>query len=215
MVETIYLMSEERNHIKVFVSSTVYDFETILRGVFSTLDGFGYDVYMSKEGTIPLSSRYSNLVNCVNGVEECDVFLGIVRPLQGTGILKKGERSITAQEFDRAIELDMPRFILADYRVEFAHKFLKLMGINLSDIPLYRERVRTENGEIIKERQPNDLIHGECVEIYRAAIKDQVRPAIDRIGNWAQPFKDWEDIQRFVEAQFKDVGRIKQLIHGE
>lgn len=160
-------MSEERNHIKVFVSSTVYDFETILRGVFSTLDGFGFDVYMSKEGTIPLSSRYSNLVNCVNGVEECDVFLGIVRPLQGTGILKRKERSITAQEFDRAIELDMPRFILADYRVEFAHKFLKLMGINLSDIPLYRERIRTENGETIKVRQPNDLIHGECVEIYR------------------------------------------------
>lgn len=89
------------------------------------------------------------------------------------------------------------------------------MGINLSDIPLYRERIRTENGETIKVRQPNDLIHGECVEIYRAAIKDQVRPAIDRIGNWAQPFKDWEDIQRFVEAQFKDVERIKQLIHGE
>ena len=48
-------MSEERNHIKVFVSSTVYDFETDLRRIFATLDGFGYDVYMSKEGTIRLA----------------------------------------------------------------------------------------------------------------------------------------------------------------
>lgn len=36
-------MSAERNHIKVFVSSTVYDFETDLRRIFATLDGFGYD----------------------------------------------------------------------------------------------------------------------------------------------------------------------------
>ena len=120
-------MSAERNHIKIFVSSTVYDFETELRRIFNTLDGFGYDVYMSKEGTIPLDSRLSNLVNCVNGVEDCDIFLGIVRPLIGSGVLEKEGRSITAQEFDKAIDLGMPRFILADYRVEFAHKFLKLM----------------------------------------------------------------------------------------
>ena len=96
-------MSEKRNHIKVFVSSTVYDFETDLRRIFLTLDGFWYDVYMSKEGTIPLDSRLSNLINCVNGVEECDIFLGIVRPLIGSGVLEKGGRSITAQEFDKAI----------------------------------------------------------------------------------------------------------------
>ena len=82
-------MSAERNHIKIFVSSTVYDFETDLRRIFATLDGYGYDVYMSKEGTIPLDSRFSNLVNCVNGVEECDVFLGIVRPRIGSGVLEK------------------------------------------------------------------------------------------------------------------------------
>ena len=82
-------MNEERNHIKIFVSSTVYDFETDLRRIFLTLDGFGYDVYMSKEGTIPLDSRLSNLINCVNGVEECDIFLGIVRPLIGSGVLEK------------------------------------------------------------------------------------------------------------------------------
>ena len=37
-------MYKERNHIKVFVSSTVYDFESQLDMVYSTLDGYGYDV---------------------------------------------------------------------------------------------------------------------------------------------------------------------------
>ena len=203
-------MTAERNHIKVFVSSTVYDFETVLRNIFIMLDGFGYDVYMSKEGTIPLNSRLSNLVNCVNGVDECDVFLGIVRPLIGSGVLEKGARSITAQEFDRAIELGMLRFILADYRVEFAHKFLNLMDQNPADIPLNKEKIK--DGKIIVK--PNNLVHGECVDIYRSAIQNHIHPASARIGNWAQPFKDGEDILRFVEAQFKNVELIKSLING-
>lgn len=207
-------MSEERNHIKVFVSSTVYDFETDLRRIFATLDGFGYDVYMSKEGTIPLDSRLSNLVNCVNGVEDCDIFLGIVRPRIGSGVLEKNGRSITAQEFDKAIEIGMPRFILADYRIEFAHKFLNLMNLNIDSIPLNREKIeKQENGEDVKILLPNNVVHGECVEIYRLAIQDQIEPA-NRIGNWAQPYKDSEDIQRFIESQFKDVERIKNLING-
>ena len=207
-------MSEERNHIKVFVSSTVYDFETDLRRIFLTLDGFGYDVYMSKEGTIPLDSRLSNLINCVNGVEECDIFLGIIRPLVGSGILEKGGRSITAQEFDKAIELNMPRFVLADYRVEFAHKFLNLMKLRIDDIPVNKTKeVTDEDGKRYVQKKPNNVIHGECVEIYRQAIQNNVTPASNRIGNWAQPYKDGEDIQRFLEAQFKDVERIKKLIN--
>lgn len=207
-------MSEKRNHIKVFVSSTVYDFETDLRRIFLTLDGFGYDVYMSKEGTIPLDSRLSNLINCVNGVEECDIFLGIVRPLIGSGVLEKGGRSITAQEFDKAIELGIPRFVLADYRIEFADKFLKLMKLSLNSIPLNRERTITDEKEGKKTILiPNNIVHGECVEIYRLAIQNDIKPA-NRIGNWAQPYKDSEDIQRFIESQFKDVERIKSLING-
>ena len=207
-------MSEERNHIKVFVSSTVYDFENDLRQIFLTLDGFGYDVYMSKEGTIPLDSRLSNLVNCVNGVEECDIFLGIVRPLIGSGVLEKGGRSITAQEFYKAIELAMPRFVLADYRVEFAHKFLNLMKQGLKSIPLNKEKTITdEEGKEKNVLIPNDVVHGECVEIYRLAIQNNIK-AVNRKGNWAQPYKDTEDILRFIESQFKNVERIKSLING-
>ena len=208
-------MSADRNHIKVFVSSTVYDFEATLTRIFATLDGYGYDVYMSKEGTIPLDSRKSNLFNCVDAIEECDVFLGIIRPLVGTGVLKKGEHSITYQEFARAYELQMPHFVLADYRVEFAHKFLNLVHQDLSIIPDYTTRVETtEDGREVEVRRANMVVHAECVETYRLAIQNDIRPATERVGNWAQPFVDEAGIMRFLEGQFKNVERIKALING-
>ena len=208
-------MAVERNHIKVFVSSTVYDFEATLNRIFATLDSYGYDVYMSKAGTIPIDSRRSNLVNCVEAIDECDVFLGIIRPLVGSGVLKKGERSITAQEFDRAFELPMPRFVLADYRVAFAHDFLRLVRQDLATIPDYYSKKETQaDGSEVEVRKPNLTIHAEPVDLYRLAIQNHIRPAEDRIGNWAQPYKDEEDIMRFIEFQFKDVERIKVLING-
>lgn len=208
-------MAVERNHIKVFVSSTVYDFEATLNRMFATLDSYGYDVYMSKAGTIPIDSRRSNLVNCVEAVDECDVFLGIIRPLVGSGVLKKGERSITAQEFDRAFELPMTRFVLADYRVAFAHDFLRLVRQDLTTIPDYYAKKETqEYGSEVEVRKPNLTIHAEPVDLYRLAIQNHIRPAEDRIGNWAQPYKDESDIMRFIEFQFKNVERIKSIING-
>ncbi len=197
------------------MSSTVYDFEATLNRIFATLDSYGYDVYMSKAGTIPIDSRRSNLVNCVEAVDECDVFLGIIRPLVGSGVLKKGERSITAQEFDRAFQLPMLRFVLADYRVAFAHDFLRLVKQDLTTIPEYYSKKETqEDGSEVEIRKPNLTIHAEPVDLYRLAIQNHIRPAEDRIGNWAQPYKDEEDIMRFIEFQFKNVERIKALING-
>lgn len=88
------------------------------------------------------------------------------------------------------------------------------MGCSLDSIPGNITRTRKdENGNEIKEIRANNVVHGECVEIYRLAIQNHVNPA-KRIGNWAQPYRDGEDIQRFIESQFKDVERIKSLING-
>ena len=163
-------MYKERNHIKVFVSSTVYVFESQLDMVYSTLDGYGYDVMMSHKGTIPLDSKLSNLENCLKGVEDCDVFLGFVRPLTGTGILKPGEKSITAQEFEVAFKVNMPRFVLADYRVVFARQCTNLMRIPTGDIPNSVKRERSD-GSIVE--RPNRVVHTECIELYNAAIQNR------------------------------------------
>lgn len=197
---------EKRNHIKVFVSSTVYDFEPQLDVVYSMLDGYGYDVLMSHKGTIPLDSELSNAENCLKGVETCDVFLGFIRPLICTGILDRSQPSITEQEFEVAYRLNMPRFVLADYRVVFARQFLKMMRIPVIEVPYTVEK----DG---KERL-NRVVHAACIDMYNAAIKNNEYPLTSRKGNWVQEYKNQQDILMHLEAQFKNPDRIKQLMEG-
>lgn len=206
-------MFEQRNHIKIFVSSTVYDFQSQLDALYATLDGYGYDVLMSHKGTIPLDSSLSNLENCLKGVEACDVFLGFIRPLIGSGILRPGDKSITEQEFDWAFSRKMPRFVLADYRVVFARDFTRMMKIPLSSIP---NVVTRERGDGTTIERPNRVVHSATIEMYDNAIQANIFPATSRKGNWVQEYKNMQDIMVHVEAQFKDVGRIKKLMeqHG-
>lgn len=206
-------MSAERNHIKVFVSSTVYDFETQLHNVYALLDGYGYDVYMSEKGTIPIDSRLHNFVNCTKGVEDCDIFVGFIRPLLGTGIYSREEPTVTEQEFQVAFDKRMIRFVMADYKVEFAHQYLNLVGHDLADIPIYKESmIENETGENVITRTPNKVIHPQCVALYRKAIQAHEKDFKKRIGNWVQSYKDMGDIARFLESQFRDVNRIKTLL---
>ena len=208
----------ERNGIKVFVSSTVYDFETQLTDVFAMLDSMGYEVYMSKKGTIPLDSTLNTFVNCVEAGEECDVFLCFIRPLLGSGIYKGEEKSVTEQEIDAAIACGMPRFVMADYRVEYAHKFLSMMHLEPESIPAVIVKHKEEDGKKKEYHIPNNLIHPHTVRMYRTAVRRDVRPESERTGNWVQPFHvvreycELNDIRTFIEAQFHDVERVRGLI---
>jgi hypothetical protein len=66
--------------IKVFVASTVYDFQYELDRIYELLKNYGYDVLNSHKGTVFTDSNESNSINCTNGVKDCDVFIGFIRP---------------------------------------------------------------------------------------------------------------------------------------
>jgi hypothetical protein len=65
--------------IKIMVGSTVYGFENELYQIVALLYSMGYEVLNSHVGTIKVNPNLSNLENCLNAVDECDIFLGIIR----------------------------------------------------------------------------------------------------------------------------------------
>ncbi|HCS19380.1 MAG TPA: hypothetical protein DIW47_02260 [Bacteroidetes bacterium] len=198
-------MIAKRNHIKVFVASTVYNFEHVLRQVYELLDSYGYDVCMSHMGTILLDSSKSNLDNCIDAVNECDVFVGFIRPDYGSGVLEIGGKSITHFEFDTGYQRDIPRFILADYRVVFTRSLFKDSFV-VEDSTAKRinfDSISFENNNVMDTR---------CIRMYNEAIKDKEKPVSRRTGNWVQEYISYDDIKMHLESQFKYPERIKKLI---
>lgn len=197
-------MSVKRNNIKVFVASTVYNFQSDLNRIYSLLDGFGYDVLMSHKGTIPLDSSKSAAKICTDGVNECDVFLGFIRPDYGSGVLDKGGKSITHMEFDTAIKREIPRFILCDYRVTFTRSLFKDSYVIEN---FTRKKIEFDNIAF-----QNKVMDTRCVSMYNEVIKDKERPASKRTGNWVQEYYNYDDIKMHLESQFKYSERIQKLI---
>lgn len=194
-----------RNHIKVFVASTVYNFEYQLNAIYDYLDNLGYDVCMSHKGTILLDSKVSNLENCNNGVKECDVFVGLIRPDYGSGVLEEGGKSILHMEFDTAYIRDIPRFIMADHHVVFTRSLFKGSYFieDKTSKKIDFDTISFENNKVLDIRS---------IRMYNMAIKDNERPASKRKGNWVQEYMNLSDILLHLESQFRYPERIIKLI---
>ena len=194
-----------RNHIKVFVASTVYNFQYELNAIHTYLDNLGYDVLMSHKGTILLDSKESNLTNCTNGVDECDVFVGFIHPDYGSGVLDKGGKSILHKEFETAYKREIPRFVMADHRVVFTRSLFK-GSFFIEDKTTKRidfDKISFENNKVLDTR---------TIRMYNTAIKDKEKPASKRKGNWVQEYVELSDILLHLESQFRYPDRIRKLI---
>ncbi|MFA9388446.1 MAG: ATP-binding protein [Prolixibacteraceae bacterium] len=67
--------------LKILVSSTVYGSDSDLDQIKYTLEGFGYEVVMSKEGRVYVAIDDDPTAACLKAVEDCDLFLGITNAL--------------------------------------------------------------------------------------------------------------------------------------
>lgn len=180
-----------KKKLQIMVSSTVYGSESNLDQIHAVLKGFGYDVVMSKEGTVYIPADFSNEEACLKAVEDCDLFLGIIFPRYGSGI--------THKELKKAIELDKPRWFIAHYYILFAREILKQYMFK-------RDGNRKKSFNFSKT---NIMDSEKVIDMYNDAILND-KPLPDRKSNWAQPFFKTSEIMPFIETQFKDIKKRKK-----
>ncbi|XZW56183.1 DUF4062 domain-containing protein [Acinetobacter baumannii] len=204
--------------LKIFVSSTVYGFEELLNRIYTLLTSFGYEVLMSHKGTVPVSSKETAFESCLRGVEECDLFLGVITPKYGTGKSEAESRSITHLEMLKAVELHKPRWFLAHNHVVFARSFLKDLG--------YKNREDRKN--LALKKAANSIEDLKVIDLYEDVTLEGL-PLEERQGNWVQKFETDDDANLFVIAQFskyldveailtenfEDIKQIAQVVGGE
>ena len=173
------------------VSSSVYGVEELLERVYSLLTAFGYEVWMSHKGTIPVSSSQTAFESCLAAVEKCDCFLGLITPSYGSGVPEAGGLSITHLEMKRAIERKKPRWFLAHDHVVFARRMLIDLGY----------KGRSERAKLKLRPKAMSIGDLKILDMYEDATMENL-PMDDRQGNWVQKFERDDDANLFVLAQF-------------
>jgi Domain of unknown function (DUF4062) len=197
-------MSTAKPKLKIMISSTVYGIEELLDRVYVLLTAFGYEVWMSHKGTVPVFSNRTAFENCLAAVEKCDLFLGIITPHYGSGQNPDNpdDPSITHQKIQKAIALKKPRWLLAHDHVVFARLLLNNLGFKGQD---GRKKLKLKKTPIL-----NDL---RVLDLYEDATSDIPDVALDeRDGNWVQKFRSTEDGSLFAAAQFFRYQEVEEFI---
>jgi hypothetical protein len=196
----LYVSSVAEPAPVILVSSPVYGIEDLLDQIFGMLAGFGYEVWMSHKGTVPVDPDKTAFENCLEAVERCDLFLGLITTSYGSG-KEKGELSITHQELLRAIGLEKPRWFLAHDHVPFARQLLRQFRFNDDGTP--------NEGFVFKPTKVLDDIR--VIDMYEAAIRDD-KNLKERTGNWVQQYFRFDDATQFVSAQFSDIELMRRKL---
>ncbi|MDR3688043.1 MAG: DUF4062 domain-containing protein [Fimbriimonas sp.] len=197
------MMKMNEPKLKMLVSSAVYGIEELLDQVFGLLDSYGYEVWMSHKGTVPLASSGTAFDNCLEAVEKCDLFLSIITTRYGSGKIGD-ELSITHRELKRAIELDKPRWVLAHDHVPFARSVLQDYGLGSASAREALRRGATKRSTVL-----DDL---RIIDMYEAALRIDVKELDERTGNWVQKYREDDDVLLFACAQFSRYDEVKTFL---
>jgi isopentenyl phosphate kinase len=189
------VMAKNKRKLKIMIGSTVYGFEDQLSQIVAQLQLLDYEVLNSHNGSIKVNPKLSNLDNCIKAVEECDLFLGIIRPFYGTGNI--GEKNITFEEIKKAIELKKPYWFLVHRDVVFARELFKYLTLKSGD-------------EIVVSK--NKLFDPKTIEIYEYVIENHI-PVTLRNGNWAQQFYRLDEMMTYINTQFNDKDFVENILN--
>lgn len=194
--------------LKVMISSSVYGAESLLRQTYATLKRFGYEVICSPVGTVPVNPKKPNLQNCLEAVDECDIFVGFIRPIYGSGRDSKIDKSITHLELERAMARKpaLPRWILAHSSVVKMRRLLRQV--------YYKKG----GGRNEKKFEPlkGEFDDVRVIEMYDLAADTQSKkPWSQRVNHWVHEYHyDFEALD-YLSAQFKDPKRVASYLKAK
>lgn len=194
--------------MKVMISSSVYSAQSLLVQVCATLRAFeAYDVICSPVGTVPVDPTDSNLKSCLAAVEDCQLFIGFIRPIYGSGRdyweasdgKKSSSKSITHLELEKAIALGRPRWMLA-------HSSVVKMRSLVREV-FYKED-GTRNDTKFKELK-GEFDDPRVIEMYElAADSNSKKDWSQRKNHWVHEYHyDFEALD-YIKAQFGDPKRV-------
>ncbi|PQJ17029.1 DUF4062 domain-containing protein [Nonlabens tegetincola] len=185
--------------IEIMIASSVYGYEDQLNQICGLFEQMGYHPVNSHYKTMPTDPTKSNLDNCIEAVNNCDVLFGVLRPFYGSGVI--GDTSITHEEMKRAIELKKPRWFVAHRDIRVARVLLKQYRFLPNGDP-------NPDFAYARTKLMDDI---RVINMYDDTIQNDIPPE-ERIGHWTDEFFDLNDIKKVIQTQFTDIDRIQGII---
>lgn len=178
----------------IMFAATDYGHEDEIRTIATCLKRYGYNVVNSLIGTLPNDSSLSNMDNCVNAVQDCDLFFGLIHTDYGSGNI--GDKNITREEFRKAVTLDKPRWGMVAELVVTARNVVNHLCL-ASEVKKKKEE-QTDVRSLVTMRK-NSFLDYECIGFYDEMVQSD-KPAEERVGNWIQPYRTQADILEYIKT---------------
>ena len=199
--------------LKIMISSSIYGAQSLLRQVYATLRSYKeYDIICSPAGTVSVNPMDSNLKSCLAAVEECNIYIGFIRPIYGSGRdygmttdgRKTSSKSITHLELEKAIELDRPRWMLTHSSVVKMRSLVR---------HVFFDKDGKRNATEFKELQA-EFDDPRVIEMYElAADSNSKKPWSQRKNHWVHEYHyDFEALD-FISSQFRDPKRVAAFLN--
>jgi hypothetical protein len=111
------------------------------------------------------------------------------------------KRSITHREIVRAVSQKKLRWFLVHHDVVVARQLLKQFRFDSDS--------KKRSPTFFKKTAVLDDIR--VLDMYESATRHTL-PLSKRAGNWVQEYSSQADAMRFIETQFREPSRIRQLL---
>ena len=139
---------------KIFVSSTIIDFEDLKGALKYYLEEWGYDVPMSEYPNFTVDSRSSAIDACLKNLIDCQYYILLIGYRRGSWYIKN-KLSVTNLEYQAAkklIEKNHPLRILA-----FVRKPIWLLKDDREGLVKHFTNKSDEYSKIVQERHKREV----------------------------------------------------------
>jgi hypothetical protein len=155
---------------------------------------------------VPVNPAQPNLDNCLQAVEECDIFIGFIRPIYGSGRDSKKDKSITHLELEKAIELGRMRWMLVHSSVVKMRSLVR---------HVFYDKDGRRNAQEFKELK-GEFDDPRVIEMYElAADSNSKKPWSQRVNHWVHEYHyDFEALD-YLSAQFSNPQRVAAYLNPQ
>lgn len=185
---------------KIFVSSTILDFEDLRSALKYFLEEYGFDVQMSEYPNFTIDTDKSAIDSCLANLEKCDYFILLIGFRRGAWC-EEGKLSITHKEFLTATSL-----IKRGHRLRIIAFVRKQIWLLRRDRESFINFVNSKSTDLAKDIKGYSSIFDDPDYIF--SFIDEVSRGIDlspkssTTNNWLYSFEGFEDISQALKHTF-------------